>query len=722
MAVAQQSTFPASANSGTHSYFQSCSFPTNFKFSLVPASTPRKKKCTYLPILVLKATTDKAVESETENTSVAEQLKSVVHECLESAIASPVAKATQEFSQIKPLANPESLRKSVSSPERQRRLKNQTPNSRDKPFSPLLKVLNDCQNTRNDISEILNSINRVLTPREATFILNNINTWQKSYWFFQWLDNNSDFEMNKIVYNVTMKALRRGRQWDLIEDLIQSMAEKGIDPDNFTYSTIINSATRCGLPNKAIEWFERMIEAQCLPDGVTYNAMIDAYGKAGKVQEALSLYETAKADGWRPGHITYASLLRMYSICGNVDGALAIFKEMKDSGVKSDLIVYNNMLSVLMNAQKPALLKSIYEEMLAQGLKPNEVTLTYLLRGFGEAGRADDAFRLWETVNEQGWAKDTTLCNTMLTLCAGFGRLDMAEKIFLDMLSSREYKPDEYSYSSMVRSYTKQGLIEEANGMLVRMREAGFKCGMMNYTHLLYCYGKAKQFDEVVRVFNQVLDEGLSPDDKLCGCLLTVLSFCENGEVDKILVCLERANPDLASMIRMLQWEKLDDGILKEQFSKVFNETSKESRMTFCNFLIDFSYTFNFPERGQQILSLALFFDVYPRLHSKSSKEWCLDVTRLSFHAALAAFRDWMSNITEALENAEEIPPSFAIHTGLGRHHHLQEHSLASALETALKKDSAPFQRSTEKGGCFFATQEELLTWMQSKPPLLRMS
>ena len=48
-------------------------------------------------------------------------------------------------------------------------------------------------------------------------------------------------------------------------------------------STIISCARLSSLPEKAVQWFEKMPSFGCEPDEVTYSVMIDAYGKAGNV-------------------------------------------------------------------------------------------------------------------------------------------------------------------------------------------------------------------------------------------------------------------------------------------------------------------------------------------------------------------------------------------------------------------------------------------------------
>lgn len=65
------------------------------------------------------------------------------------------------------------------------------------------------------------------------------------------------------------------------------MLQRGVKPDNNTFSALIRCARVRALHDKAVEWFEKMPTYGCDPDDVTYTAMIDACGPAGKICEIL---------------------------------------------------------------------------------------------------------------------------------------------------------------------------------------------------------------------------------------------------------------------------------------------------------------------------------------------------------------------------------------------------------------------------------------------------
>lgn len=91
----------------------------------------------------------------------------------------------------------------------------------------------------------LKEFDGALTPYDVVTILNNLNSWRLALALFKWLRAERSLSLNIYTYNVMLKVLRRGRQWDLSERIALDMINVGILPDNITYSTLISCANRC---------------------------------------------------------------------------------------------------------------------------------------------------------------------------------------------------------------------------------------------------------------------------------------------------------------------------------------------------------------------------------------------------------------------------------------------------------------------------------------------
>ncbi|GLU05436.1 hypothetical protein SLE2022_225380 [Rubroshorea leprosula] len=645
-----------------------------------------------------------------KNPSLSEQLKP-----LSTNRLSPSKKDQSPRLLSKPKStwvNPARAKRSVLSLQRQKR----SPypyNPRDRELKLFAKKLNDCGFSEDAFSAALEEIPHPPTRENAVLMLNILKPWQKTLLFFNWIKAQNLFPMETLFYNITMKSLRFGKQFDIIDELANEMVSNEIPLDNITYSTIITCAKRCNRFDEAVEWFERMYKTGLMPDEVTYSAILDVYAKLGKVEEVLSLYERGVASGWKPDPIAFSVLGKMFGEAGDYDGIRYVLQEMKSLGVEPNLVVYNTLLEAMGKAGKPGLARTLFQEMLESSLTPNEKTLTALAKIYGKARWAKDALGLWEEMKSKNWPRDFILYNTLLNMCADIGLVEEAENLFEDMKLSDNCRPDSWSYTAMLNIYGSGGNADKAMKLFKEMSELGVELNVMGSTCLIQCLGKARRIDDLVRVFAVSVEQGIKPDDRLCGCLLSVVSLCESREdIEKVLSCLHQANPRLVAFVKLIEQGETSFEVIKEKFRDIISDTTDDARRPFCNCLIDICRNRNLHERAHELLYLGTLYGLYPGLHTKTVDEWSLDVRSLSVGAAQTALEEWIGTLAKIVRQEEALPELFSAQTGSGTHNFSQ--GLANTFASHLKKLAAPFKQSEEKAGCFVATREELVSWLQS--------
>ncbi|XP_054824015.1 pentatricopeptide repeat-containing protein At5g46580, chloroplastic [Prosopis cineraria] len=652
-----------------------------------------------------------------KNPSLSEQLRPLANTTLSNS------STHQPYVLSKPKStwfNPTKPKRSVLSHQRHKRSPyNYNPQIRD--LRRFAQKLNDCDASESDFLAVVEEIPTPLTKENALLILNGLKPWQKTLLFFNWVKKQNSFPMEPIFYNVTMKSLRFGRQFQLIEDLAHEMIEKDIKMDNITYCTIISCAKKCNLFDKAVHWFERMYKTGLMPDEVTYSAILDVYARLGKVEEVLSLYERARATGWKPDPITFSVLGKMFGEAGDYDGIRYVLQEMKSLSVQPNLVVYNTLLEAMGKAGKPGFARSLFEEMIDSGIAPNEKTLTAVIKIYGKARWAKDALELWERMRQNGWPMDFILYNTLLNMCADVGLVEEAETLFSDMKRSEHCQPDSWSYTAMLNIYGSEGNVEKAMELFEEMSELGIHLNVMGCTCLIQCFGKAMEFDDLVKVFKTSVESGIKPDDRLCGSLLSVVSLSQNSnDEEKVLACLQQANPKLVAFVKLMVEEKTSFETVREQFKGIMSDAAVEVRRPFCNCLIDICRNKDLQERAHELLYLGTLYGLYPGLHNKTADEWCLDVRSLSVGAAQTAVEEWMGTLARLVQREETLPGLLLAQTGTGIHKFSQ--GLGISLATHLKKMGAPFRQSEEKAGCFVATRDDLVSWVKSKVPSLAVT
>ncbi|CAH9101336.1 unnamed protein product [Cuscuta epithymum] len=645
--------------------------------------------------------------------SLSEQLKP-----LSTTLLYDQPKQTKIQSKPKPTwVNPTRPRPPALSLHRQNRSAYSYNNPQLRDLKIFAKKMNEPGLSEDDFLAVLEEMPVPLTKENALLLLNNMINWEKSLLFFKWIRAKNQFPLETIFYNVVMKSLRSGWQFGLMEELALEMVQSGVGLDNITYSTIITGAKRCKLSGKAIEWFERMYKTGLMPDEVTYSSVLDVYAQLGEVEEVMNLYERGRASGWTPDNVAFSVLAKVFGSNSDYDGIRFVLSEMKELEVKPNLVVYNTLLEALGKVSKPGLAKFLFEEMLENGVEPNEKTLTFMIKIYGKARWGRDALELWERMESNGWPKDIILYNTLLSMCADLGLVGEAERLFGDM-KGLPGGPDSWSYTAMLNIYASAGAAGKALALFEEISEVRVDLNVMGCTCLVQCLGKAKRFHDLVRVFYSAMDRGIRPDDKLSGSLLSVLSYCDVGGADeeKVFGCLLKANPGVVAFLKLLllgqdsSTSHDDNDSLRKEFREILGNTSPGSRRPFCNCLIDICRKRNLGNRAHELLYAGTMYGLYPGLHSKTPKEWCLNVQSLSVGAAQTAFEEWMVSIVKMVEREEPLPEFLTARTGAGTHKFSQ--GLAHAFALQVNTFQAPFEENT--AGVFVANRDDLVSWVQS--------
>ncbi|GAA0183066.1 hypothetical protein LIER_30547 [Lithospermum erythrorhizon] len=589
-------------------------------------------------------------------------------------------------------------------------------------YASLTKVaqnLDSCDPFFDDIDKVLsilvNDSDFRLVEQDAVVVLNNMSNPENAVFVLQWFQERVRVSKGVILYNVTLKVFRKGRDFERAERLFREMLEMGMQPDNVTFSTMISCARHCGFAEKAVEWFEKMNGYGIEPDDVSYCVMIDAYGKAGNVGKAMSLYDRAREKKWRIDAVTFATLVKINGVSGNFDGCLNVYEEMKALRVKPNHLVYNNLLDAMGRAKRPWQAKNIYKEMINNGLRPNWATYASLLRAFGRARYGEDALLVYRETKEKGLELNIGLYNTLLSMCADLGLLDEAMEIFEDMKGVENCKPDSWTYSSLITLYSCCGKVSEAETMFNELMESGFEANIFVFTSLIQAYGKANRTNDIVNTFDQLIEMGITPDERFTCCLLNVINQIPKEELYKVTKCIEKANPKLGSVVQLIvHGDKTDGKTFREEAAELFQQIGADVRKAYCNCLIDLCVNLDQLERACELFDLGMRIEIYHEVHAKTPTQWYLNVKSLSLGAALTALHIWINDLTKVIEDGEELPSVLGISTGHGKHKY-SEKGLAGAFESHLKELNSPFHEASEQAGWFFTTKVAATSWLESR-------
>ncbi|CAJ2658198.1 unnamed protein product [Trifolium pratense] len=564
----------------------------------------------------------------------------------------------------------------------------------------------------NDPDAKISSLSKTLKSKiEAENIFHNISDPETAILALKNLPDNIQPENRLFLYNTVFKLFGENKVFEKAEKLFDEMLQRGIKPNTLTFSNLIRSAALCSLPHKAVEFFEKMPSFGCEPDYNVISSMIYAYAYAGNVDMALKLYDSAKNEKLPIWTTAFSVLIKMYRVLRNYDGCLSVYDDMKVLGIKPNEIVYNTLLAAMGKAKRARDAKGIYQDMRKDGFEPNWITYSALLEAYARGRYINDALIVYKEMKEKRMTLNKFLYSMLLDMCADVGYIDDAVEIFEEMKHSGTCQPDSFIYSSLINMYACNGNILQAEAMLNEMISCGVEPNIFVLTSFVHCYGKAKQTDDVVKIFNQFWDMGITPDDRLCGCLLYVMTQIPKDELGKITNCIEKANPKLGYIVKCLTEEKEDDGYFMKEVSELLSAAAEYVKKSLCNSLIDICYNLGMEDRARDLLGLGLWLEIYNNIQSRSETQWCLNLKPFSVGAAITALHVWLDDLSKAFESGEELPQVL----GICWRYNPSDKDLAIVFESYLKELNSPFYKDADRTGWFYTTSREAKSWLHSR-------
>mmetsp|Transcript_17191 Transcript_17191/g.15073 ORF Transcript_17191/g.15073 Transcript_17191/m.15073 type:complete len:208 (+) Transcript_17191:497-1120(+) len=185
---------------------------------------------------------------------------------------------------------------------------------------------------------------------------------------------------NEITYNTLIDACTRAGDMDLAFKYFTEMKEKQLQPDNFTYSTIIKGIknhhttlqkeqrefTNAKVKNgklfnnhyatleKVLEILDTCKEGKIVkPDEILFNCVMDACIKFKNMKKALEIYHEMIEMGLTPSSITYGILIKGYGLEKKFDGVMYMYDKMCENNIRLNDVTYGCLIDACIKCDKP---------------------------------------------------------------------------------------------------------------------------------------------------------------------------------------------------------------------------------------------------------------------------------------------------------------------------------------------------------------------------------
>ncbi|KAF4354084.1 hypothetical protein F8388_002484 [Cannabis sativa] len=198
-------------------------------------------------------------------------------------------------------------------------------------------------------------------------------------------------------------------------EILDEMALAGINPNEHTYTTIMNGYAALGDTGKAFGYFTKLRNEGFELDVFIYEALLKACCKAGRMQSALAVTKEMSNQKIPRNTFVYNILIDGWARRGDVWEAADLMQQMTQEGVRPDIHTYTSFISACCKAGDMLRATKTIEEMQAFGVKPNIKTYTTLIHGWARASLPEKALKCFDEMKQAGLQPDRAVYHCLMT-------------------------------------------------------------------------------------------------------------------------------------------------------------------------------------------------------------------------------------------------------------------------------------------------------------------
>lgn len=313
-----------------------------------------------------------------------------------------------------------------------------------------------------------------------------------------------------------------------IEDalqLSQSLPQRTV----FSWTALISACADCGRPLQALALHQSMLHDGVEANAFTYASLFKACGSIPDLVQGKKFHDDARKKGFTSHAFVANTIVSMYGKCG----AFAEAEDMFCSLPQQDSVSWNAMLSahVEQGEAKRALLS--YRQMQAEAVSTDELTFVIALQACGILSEEADnvvlnrksikaaAFEIGHALHkdayDSGYASDTLIGNTLVSMYGKCGAISEAEGVFSSLCTRSVV-----SWNAMLSQYTKQGQAKRALLLYREMQVHGMNPNNLTFVSVLQACGILATMEGLTKTKLAEIGRALQIDAERNGCIFDI--------------------------------------------------------------------------------------------------------------------------------------------------------------------------------------------------------
>ncbi|XP_024531925.1 pentatricopeptide repeat-containing protein At2g13600 [Selaginella moellendorffii] len=447
--------------------------------------------------------------------------------------------------------------------------------------------------------------------------------------------------LRKNVFSWTLMVTaytRNGYSTPALE-LVKQMVSESVKLDRIALLRIVEACDQPDALDQARELHTRFFPgAAAAGDVVVATALVNMYGRCGSVSDAKTVF-----DEMQHRNITsWNAMLVTYSLNQRSLEALRFFRTMLLEGVRPDSFTFLKSLDVCSKLGEPALVHGelLHACSVQSQDKPDVLVSTSTINMFAKCGTFQDAYRVFEEMEEKSPASWSTIISASVT--HGFDR--DALQLFFQM-QQQGTKPDSFTAVALLISCSNLLALEHRRVLhLISSEEGWIESDVVLGTSLVNMYSKCGSLYEAEEVFKR-----MPTKDKISWTAM-VTAYAQNGRSEQASKLLQEMQQQEHLDPEKFAWTAVISGHVQEGkagealefFRRMEQEGVKPDAITFvsaadaCGMMGDLS-------RAVEI-------------HSRISQSWPSNQTDVVLGSALIKMYGNCRSLAGAAQVLDEMP------------------------------------------------------------------
>ncbi|KAJ7530179.1 hypothetical protein O6H91_15G083400 [Diphasiastrum complanatum] len=333
--------------------------------------------------------------------------------------------------------------------------------------------------------------------------------------YYQMRQSNSD--PDAYTYVTVLNACARATSLDQGKLIHSHISKSGLQSNLFVGNALVDMYAKCQSLKDARIVFDGLLKR----DVVTWNALISGHVQHERAQEALHFFEQMQMEGFKPNDITLLSILKA---CGSMM-ALGLGKhihfQLTEIALDVDVYIGSTLMDMYVKFGCLDEARRVFNRLREH----NVVSWTTMIAGNIQHGQNQEAFRLFERMQQEGVKPNRVTYVSMLRLCGNMLALDHGS-FFHSHLEKNGVKLDVILGSALVDMYAKCGSLAQAHKIFKSLEDRN----VISWNTLIAGYVQHGFDKEALDLYQQMQQEGLQPDQVT---FVSILKACGNmGTLD----------------------------------------------------------------------------------------------------------------------------------------------------------------------------------------------